>query len=145
MHVSPVRPSCVTPQQLRRELGHFQVGKWAVLVLCVCFPLGSTETAFIRMALCLHGLIPAGSVLGGMLMMRLMTGTADCTWSISTGCRWSRNVLLQEQQWHRSTKAASFDGDVRSLDTSAGELLPFLSQPSGKTWWAVSRGEQIPG
>lgn len=68
MHLAPVRASCESPaqprQQLHRELGHFQVGKGAVLVLCVCFPPGSSKVAFVRMGWCLHGLIPAGRALG---------------------------------------------------------------------------------
>lgn len=33
-------------------------------VLCVCFPLGSEEVAFIRLSVCLRGLVPAGAVSG---------------------------------------------------------------------------------
>lgn len=33
-------------------------------VLCIFFPLGSEEVAFIRMGTCLRGLVPAGAVSG---------------------------------------------------------------------------------
>lgn len=143
MHLGPVRPSCMIPPQ-PGEPCHFQVGKWAVPVLCVCFPLGSGEVAFIRMGLCLHGLVPAGSIPGD---------AADKADGRNSGLRLEHQCRLQMEQervatgiaeYTGYTKAASFDKDVRSLDTSAGELLPFLSQPSGRTWWGVSRGEQIP-
>lgn len=143
MHLGPVRPSCMIPPQ-PGEPCHFQVGKWAVPVLCVCFPLGSGEVAFIRMGLCLHGLVLAGSIPGD---------AADEADGRNSGLRLGASVqaadgagmcCYRNSSGTGYTKAASFDKDVRSLDTSAGELLPFLSQPSGRTWWGVSRGEQIP-
>lgn len=88
MHLGPVRPSCMIPPQ-PGEPCHFQVGKWAVPVLCVCFPLGSGEVAFIRMGLCLHGLVPAGSIPGD---------AADEADGRNSGLRFEHQCRLQMEQ-----------------------------------------------
>lgn len=88
MHLGPVRSSCMIPPQ-PGEPCHFQVGKWAVPVLCVCFPLGSGEVAFIRMGLCLHGLVPAGSIPGD---------AADEADGRNSGLRLEHQCRLQMEQ-----------------------------------------------
>lgn len=107
MHRGPVRPRCVIPPQpsssstgnlaiSKRESGH-----------CLCFVcafhLGVEKWLLSGWAQCLHDLIPAGSVPGDA------ADEADGRNSqlhSEQGCRWSRKVLLQEQQWLRRHKGS---------------------------------------